>query len=283
MSYRSYFDVTGPDRSALGEQVGRQRARVIERLREVKRVVAVVSGKGGVGKSYVTAALARAIAQRAAPVGVLDADLQSPTVARLLGARGPLRVADDAVHPALGTGNVRVVSTDLLLDDGRPLTWRSTAGEAHVWRGAAETGVLREFLADVAWGALDVLLIDMPPDAGRLADLATLVHDKLVAIAVTIPSDESARSVQRALTAARDAGVTILGVVENMSGYACATCDTIGPLFSGNAGARLSAAFDVPLLAQLPFAPTGAPAPALPDSLITAAHAPRSTHNAQRE
>src|SRR5206468_11612639 len=84
VTHRTYFDVEGPDRSALGEQVGRQRARVIERLRDVKRVIAIVSGKGGVGKSYVTAALARSIAQRAAATGVLDADLQSPTVARLL-------------------------------------------------------------------------------------------------------------------------------------------------------------------------------------------------------
>ncbi|HKW12732.1 MAG TPA: P-loop NTPase, partial [Gemmatimonadaceae bacterium] len=181
MSHRTYFDVEGPDRSALGEQVGRQRARVIDRLREVQRVVAVVSGKGGVGKSYVTAALARAVAQREAATGVLDADLQSPTVARLLAASGPLRVTDDSVHPALGTLGVRVVSTDLLLDDGRPLAWRSNAGESHVWRGAAEAGVLREFLADVAWGALDILFVDMPPDAGRLGDLATLVRDKLSA------------------------------------------------------------------------------------------------------
>ncbi|HZI40556.1 MAG TPA: P-loop NTPase [Gemmatimonadaceae bacterium] len=282
-THRTYFDVEGPDRSALGAQVGRQRARVIERLRDVKRVVAIVSGKGGVGKSYVTAALARAVAQRAAAVGVLDADLQSPTVARLLGATGPLRVAEDAVHPALGTNDVRVVSTDLLLDDGRPLAWRSTAGETHVWRGAAEAGVLREFLGDIAWGALDVLLIDMPPDAGRLADLATLVHNKLAAIAVTIPSDESARSVQRALTAARDGGVAILGVVENMSGYACATCDTIGPLFAGNAGARLAAAFDVPLLARIPFVPPGAGTPALPHVLLDCVHAPRSAHEPPRE
>ncbi|HEY7233816.1 MAG TPA: P-loop NTPase [Gemmatimonadaceae bacterium] len=282
MTHRTYFDVEGADRSALGEQVGRQRARVIERLRDVKRVVAVVSGKGGVGKSYVTASLARAIAKRGAPAGVLDADLQSPTVARLLGASGPLRVADDAVHPALGTDAVRVVSTDLLLDDGRPLAWRSKAGEAHVWRGVAEASVLREFLADVAWGALDVLLIDMPPDAGRLADLATLVRDKLSAVAVTIPSDESARSVQRALTAARDAGVAILGVVENMSGYACARCDTIGPLFAGNAGARLAAAFDVPLLARLPFVPAGGATPPLPDALVTAVYTQRPTINAPR-
>ncbi|HKW10975.1 MAG TPA: P-loop NTPase, partial [Gemmatimonadaceae bacterium] len=139
-----------------------------------------------------------------------------------------------------------------------------------------------EFLADVAWGVLDVLFVDMPPDAGRLGDLATLVRDKLSAIAVTIPSDESARSVQRALTAARDAGVAILGVVENMSGYACATCDTIGPLFSGNAGDRLAAAFDVPILARLPFVPAGGATPPLPDAMVTAVYAQRATLNAPR-
>jgi ATP-binding protein involved in chromosome partitioning len=268
VSHRTYFDVEGGDRSALGEQVGRQRGRVVERLRDVRRVVAVISGKGGVGKSYVTAALARSVAQRGAPAGVLDADLQSPTVARLLGAAGPLRVTDDGVEPALGADGVRIVSTDLLLDDGRPLAWRSPAGETHVWRGAAEAGVLREFLADIAWGTLDVLLVDMPPDAGRLADLATLVPNKLAAIAVTIPSDESARSVHRALSAARDTGVPLLGIIENMSGYSCGTCDTIGPLFTGDAGARLSAGFDVPLLARLPFVARGGNRTWLPAAVV---------------
>lgn len=279
MSHRTYFEVAGDDRSALGAQVARQRARVLEQLRDVQRVVAVVSGKGGVGKSWVTAALARALAARGAATAVLDADLQSPTVARLLRATGPLHVDRGLVHPALGEGGIGVVSTDLLLDDGRPLAWRSVAGESHVWRGAAEASVLREFVGDVAWGALDVLLVDMPPDAGRLADLALLVRDKLAAVAVTIPSDESARSVRRALTAARDAGIHIVGIVENMSGYACATCDTIGPLFSGDAGARLAAAFDVPLLARIPFVPRGAPASRLPDALLDAVtdHQPPTT------
>ena len=271
--HRTYFDVDGDDRSALGDQVARQRARVLEQLRDVRRVVAVVSGKGGVGKSWVTAALARALAERGGATSVLDADLQSPTVARLLGAKGPLHVADGLVRPALGSSGIGVVSTDLFLEDGRPLAWRSTAGESHVWRGAAEASVLREFLGDVAWGALDVLLVDMPPDAGRLADLALLVRDKISAVAVTIPSEESARSVQRALTAARDAGVQILGVVENMSGYACATCDTIGPLFAGDAGARLAAAFDIPLLARIPFVPRGATPLALPNALLDAIRA----------
>jgi ATP-binding protein involved in chromosome partitioning len=281
MSFRTYFEVPGDDASALLDQVTRQRAKVSEHLREVQRVVAVVSGKGGVGKSYVAAALARELARGGARIGVLDADLQSPTIARLLSAKGPLRVSDDAVSPAIGEDGVRVISTDLLLDDGKPLTWRTSAGEAHVWRGAAEAGVMREFLADVEWGSLDVLLVDMPPDAGRLADLGLLVRDKLVALAITIPSDESARSVRRALTAARDAGIAIIGIVENMSGYACATCSTLGPLFAGDAGARLAAAFDVPLLARLPFVPRGATPAPLTEPLLTAirSHPPLATSN----
>src|SRR5690348_5396899 len=101
-------------------------------MRDVAQIVAIVSGKGGVGKSWVTAALARALGRGGARAGVLDADLQSPTVARLLAARPPLSVDSAGVHPALGDGNVAVISTDLLLDDGRPLAWRSSTGETHV-------------------------------------------------------------------------------------------------------------------------------------------------------
>jgi ATP-binding protein involved in chromosome partitioning len=253
MSFRTYFEVEGSDRSRLGEQVARQRERVATRLAPVERVVVVMSGKGGVGKSYVTAALAIAIARRSLRVGVLDADLQSPTVSRLLHANGPLGVSDDGVAPAIARDGIRVISTDLLLDDGRALQWTSTAGEEHVWRGATETGVLREFLSDVCWGPLSVLLVDMPPDASRLADLATLVPNVAGAVAVTIPSPESERSVARALDAARGAGVTVVGIVENMSGYRCGACSEIGPLFDGNAGARLAAQQGIPLLARLPF------------------------------
>lgn len=267
MSFRTYHQVEGSDRSRLGEQVAAQRARVATRLARVERVVVVLSGKGGVGKSYVTAALAIALARQSLAIGVVDADLQSPTIGRVLDARseGPLIVHDDGVAPAVGRDGVRVISTDLLLDEGRALRWRSDAGEEHVWRGATETAVLREFLADVRWGALDALLVDMPPDASRLADLATLVPGIAGAIAVTIPTGESERSVARALDAARETGVPLLGIIENMSGYACRGCSAVGPLFQGDAGDRLAAAHRIPLLARLPFthAPLGDVAAAL--------------------
>jgi ATP-binding protein involved in chromosome partitioning len=281
VSFRGYFQVTGDDVSGLGAQVAAQHERVRERLRHVGSVVAVVSGKGGVGKSYVTSAIALALARRGAAVGVLDADLQSPTVARMLGARGPLSIEGDAVIPATGNHGVRVISMDLLLEEGAPLRWTSRTGEEHTWRGVAETGALREFLADVAWGKISLLLVDMPPDAGRLADLAALVPGLTGAIAVTVPSDEARRSVARAMQAALDAGVPLLGVVENMSGYACPGCAVVRPLFGGNAGEALAREFNVPLLAQLPFAPgahpSGAPIPQALWNAITSTLDPPSS------
>ena len=256
MSFRTYREVTGDDRSQLGEQVAAQRRRVDERLRDVGRVIAIMSGKGGVGKSYVTAAIARGLARRMpGAVGVLDADLASPTTGRLLDARGPLRVDEDGVHPALGSAGVFVCSMDMLLEDGAPLAWREPASERFVWRGTLEAGALREFLGDVVWGELDVLLIDLPPGTDRLDDLTELVPGIAGAIAVTIPSEESRRSVERAMRRATQAGVPLLGVVENMSGYACACCGAIAPLHEGTAGAMLAETFGVPLLYRLPFLP----------------------------
>ena len=256
MSLRTYFQVSGADSSRLAEQVAAQRAQVRERLRSVRRVVAVMSGKGGVGKSFVTASLARAAVRRWPDgVGVLDADLRSPTVARLLGAAGPLRVTEAGVSPAMGADGVRVMSTEFLLDAGRPLAWREPDTERFVWRGTLEAGVLREFLGDVVWGELELLLVDLPPGADGVADLAALVPGLTGALAVTIPSDEARRSVGRALRAAAEAGIRLLGVIENMAGYHCADCGRTGPLFTGDAGADLAAEFGVPLLARLPFVP----------------------------
>lgn len=273
--FRTYREVEGDDRSALLAQVRRQRERVAARLVGVRRVVAVMSGKGGVGKSYVTTGLALGLAARdRGCVGVLDADLHGPTAARLLGAHGPVRVTDGGAEPAVGMRGIRVFSTDLLLDEGRPLAWRDPGAERFVWRGALETGALREFLSDVAWGVLDVLLVDLPPGAAHVEDLATLVPRLAGGVAVTIPSEESRQSVERAMRAAAGAGIALLGVVENMSGAACPACGAVGPLFSGDAAAELARTFGVPVLGRVPFrqvpAGTASQVPAVPPDLVDA-------------
>lgn len=249
MISRTYRDLQEPDRSGLGEQVALQRERVRRRLAQVRRVVAVMSGKGGVGKSYVTAHLALALARAGRAVGVLDADFNGPTTAQWLDAGSPanvrLRVHDDAVDPVITRDGVRCISMSHLLEDGRPLAFRGPEHDGFIWRGAAEAAALREFLADVRWGELDLLLIDLPPGIQRGLELCDLLEHPPEAVAVTIATPESEAAVRRALHAARDCGIRLIGIVENM----------IGPQFPGDAGPNLSQAFEIPVLARLPFHP----------------------------
>jgi ATP-binding protein involved in chromosome partitioning len=260
MSFRTYHDLAGTDRSDLPGQIALQRTRVAERLATVRSVRPVVSGKGGVGKSFVTASLAVAAARRGLSVGVVDGDLRSPTVARMLGAAGPLVVGERGVVPAVGAAGVRVMSADFLLGEGRALVWRGRSDEGFVRRGALDMGALRAFLGDVLWGTLDLLFVDLPPGADGVRDIATLAPAVAGAIVVTIPSDESRRSVARTMGALVEDGRPPLGVIENMAGYACRECDHVGPLFNGSAGDELAGSFGVPLLGRIPFAPSSSPA-----------------------
>jgi ATP-binding protein involved in chromosome partitioning len=246
LNIRTYHELTDGDRSGLAQQIAAQRDRVTARLAGVGRVLAVLSGKGGVGKSFVTAGLARALARAGRAAGVLDADFNGPTAAALLGIRDQrLRVQGDAVLPATGADQVKVVSMDQLLEEGRPLAFRGPEAESFVWRGTLEAAALREFLADVAWGALDVLLVDLPPGVQRFQELTELLRTPPAALAVTIPTPESRDAVRRALRAAIERKAVPLGVVENMVG---------GP-FVGSAGDDLAAEFDIPVLARIPWHP----------------------------
>jgi ATP-binding protein involved in chromosome partitioning len=244
---KRYRDIAGDGGSDIVGQVEAQQARLTARLKDVRATIAVVSGKGGVGKSSVTANLAGAFALAGARVGVLDADLNGPTMATMLGVRGRTLVVTDAgVEPPAGALGIRVMSMDLLLaDDATPLTWEApTQAEAHTWRGAMEANAVREFLADTGWGPLDVLLIDLPPGTDRLATIAGLVPGLSGAVVVTIPSDVSRLVVRRSLTVARQVGTPVLGLVENMAG-----------VFPGPGGETLAREADVPFLGRVPFDP----------------------------
>jgi ATP-binding protein involved in chromosome partitioning len=247
LNIRTYHELTERDRSGLPDQIAAQRARVTARMARVRRVIAVMSGKGGVGKSFVTAGLARALARAGRAAGVLDADFNGPTIPALLGLPiASLTLRNDAIEPSLSPEGVRCFSMALLLEDGSPLAFRGPENEGHVWRGTLEAAALREFLADVAWGALDVLLVDMPPGVQRFQELAELLPAPPTTLAVTIPTPESRDAVRRALRAAVDSGARPLGVVENMVG---------GP-FAGRAADELAAEFAIPVLARMPWHPT---------------------------
>lgn len=259
IEHRTYADLTAPDTSHMVEQVTAQHARVAERLAGVKACVAVMSGKGGVGKSLTTAVLAAAILRRGLGTGLLDADLVGPSAARMSGVRpSGLAVHEDGVRPARSPAGVRVMSMELLLEEGAPLTWKEPGSESFVWRGAQERSALREFLADVEWGELDLLLVDLPPGTQRLIDLHELLPRLDGLVVVTIPSGASEGAVARSMRLAGDREIPILGIVENMTGYACPGCGETKPLFPGEAGARLAEAHDVPLLGRVPFDPEAA-------------------------
>jgi len=237
---RTYYQLTDPDRSGLVDQIGAQRKRVAERLAGVARIMAVMSGKGGVGKSYVTAHLARSIARAGRSVGVLDADLNGPTIP------GLLQVSPTAQPPAIGLDGVKCISMGQFLDDGSPLAFKGPSAESFVWRGAMEASALREFLGDVNWGNLDMLLLDLPPGMQRYIELCDILGNAPAVLTVTIPTPESRDAVRRAMRAAVDHGSDLLGIVENM----------VGGELKGTAGDDLAAEFAIPVVARIPWHPT---------------------------
>lgn len=242
---RTYHQLTDPDRSGLAAQIGAQRQRVAERLAGVRRIVAVMSGKGGVGKSYVTANLGRAVARSGQSVGVLDADLNGPTIPALLRASSVVRRASAGTEPATGLDGIRYVSMADFLEDGAPLAFKGPAQESFVWRGAMEASALREFLGDVEWGVLDLLLLDLPPGMQRYLELCDLLGSPPAVLTVTIPTPESRDAVRRAMRAAADRGSALLGIVENM----------VGGDLKGSAGDDLAREFAVPVIARIPWHP----------------------------
>jgi ATP-binding protein involved in chromosome partitioning len=268
---KRYRDIAGDGGSNIVGQVEAQQARLGARLREVRAIVAVVSGKGGVGKSSVTANLAGAFTLAGARVGVLDADLNGPSMATMLGVRGrTLTVSAGGVEPPAGALGIGVMSMDLLLaGDATPLTWDAPSqAEAHTWRGTMEANALREFLADTAWGALDLLLIDLPPGTDRLATITGIVPALAGTVIVTIPSEVSRLIVRKSITVAQAVPAPVLGLIENMAG-----------MFPGPGAETLASESGVPFLGRVPFDPALAAAADRGEPYVAvapAAHALRS-------
>ena len=256
---KTYADIVGDGGSNLLEQVQQHAARLRQRLQSVRHIIAVVSGKGGVGKSAVTVNLATAYAKLGYQVGVLDADINGPSVAKMLGVRDYApQVTPQGVIPAEGPLGLRVMSMDLFLpDDATPVTWTApTQQEAYVWRGTMEMTTLRELLTDTLWGELDCLFLDLPPGPDRLPNVAGLLPFMAGALVVTLPAQVSQLIVTKSLSLAREVMPgRIVGLIDNMQGYSCPHCHHVGELFPESSSAHTAAALQVPYLGGIPFDP----------------------------
>src|SRR6267142_798991 len=243
------------DDAKVLEQISENTKQVHARMAGIKHKLVVMSGKGGVGKSMTTINLALAFARQGAKVGLLDVDLNGPCVPRMLGLHGQsLTLGPEGAIPPVGPLGVKVASMDFFLEDASPVRWKGPMDVSPVWLGLMEMNVIREFLADVVWGELDYLLADLPP--GAAADkppvIAGFIPDLDGAIVVTTPSEVASDVVQKSIAYARDLGIKVLGIVENMSMYRCPQCGTESELFDGDTEAMCQA-LDLPLLGRIPF------------------------------
>jgi Mrp family chromosome partitioning ATPase len=219
------------------------------RMSQIKHKIAVISGKGGVGKSTVTANLAIALATSGYHVGVLDADIHGPCIPKMLGMRGEeVAVGPPGAFPAVGPYGVRVVSMDFLLQsDDTPV----------IWRGPIKMGVIRQFLSDFVWGPLDFLLIDLPPGTGdEPLSIMQLIPEMDGAIIVTTPSETSQIVVKKAIAFARQLKTPIVGVIENMSGFICPRCGFQVDIFKRGGGLTLAQEASVRFLGSIPIDPS---------------------------
>jgi ATP-binding protein involved in chromosome partitioning len=208
----------------------------------VKNIVAVGSGKGGVGKSTVTVNLAVALAQAGAKVGLMDADIYGPNVPLMMGIVGRPHAIDDRIQ-TLSNYGVRVMSMGFLTGDDTPL----------IWRGPMLHSVIQQFLRQVDWGELDYLLIDLPPGTGDVQLSITQTVPLMGAIVVSTPQDVALQDARKAILMFRQVRVDILGIVENMSYFQCPKCNERTHIFSHGGGATTAANYGVPFLGEVPL------------------------------
>jgi len=263
---KTYHDIQGDGGSDVLGQVQAQARQIGQALAGVRRLVAIGSGKGGVGKSTVTMALAHSLSRqgrRGKRVTILDADLNGPSQARLAGLEGrPWVPGERGLVPPRRPDGIAVVSVGSLLPDAAPLAFETvSSGEQQTWRATREMALFAQILASTDWGELDVLLLDLPPGTERTVQFAQTLAGvgRLGLVMVTIPSAVARGVVARTLSALAEldqteAGPRVLGYVENMAGYYCHACGAVRPLFP-EASPGEAVPLDAPCLGRIPFDP----------------------------
>jgi ATP-binding protein involved in chromosome partitioning len=228
--------MTANVRSALMPETGRTP------LPGVKNIIAVGAGKGGVGKTTVAVNLALALAKYGSRVGILDGDIYGPNVPIMLGLNQQLTTDGQRIVPAEKYG-IQVISIGFLTSDDAPV----------IWRGPMLHGAIQQFFREVAWKDLDYLIVDMPPGTGDVALSLSQTVPVVGAIVVTTPQQVSLADSRRAVRMYQKLNITTLGIVENMSYYACTNCHHESDIFGHGGGEKLAEAMEVPFLGRLPI------------------------------
>lgn len=208
----------------------------------VKSVVAVGSGKGGVGKSTIAAGMAYGLKRAGCRVGLMDADVYGPSIPHLLGVEGKPHILDDRIQPIEKDG-MSVMSMGFLVPPD----------EAIVWRGPMLHGAITQFLRDTNWGELDFLIIDMPPGTGDIALTLSQLLPLTGAVVVCTPQDVALADAVKAIAMFRKVNIPILGMVENMSGFVCPDCHQRYDIFGSGGAKRKAEQLDVPVLGDVPI------------------------------
>ena len=213
-------------------------------LSDIKKVIAVVSGKGGVGKSLVTGLLASAMQKSGFQSAVLDADVTGPSVPKMFGVKGGVDAADNGIYPKLSDGGVKVMSANLLLpDETSPV----------IWRGPIIAGMVKQFWTEVIWGGVDYMFIDCPPGTG---DVPLTVFQSIKVdgiIVVTSPQELVSMIVAKAVNMANMMNIPILGVVENMSYVKCPECGRAIEIFGGSKIDEIATEYHLKVLGRIPL------------------------------
>jgi ATP-binding protein involved in chromosome partitioning len=217
-----------------------------DKIPGVKHVIAVASGKGGVGKSTVSANLSLALASQGHTVGLLDGDIYGPSQQLMMGTTDePEGDAEGRIHPVTSPGGVKVMSFGFLVDPDQPV----------IWRGPMLQKALEQFVGDVAWGDLDYLVVDLPPGTGDVALTLCQNVPMAGAVIVTTPQDVALIDARKSLHMFSKLQVPVLGIVENMSAYECPECGHVESIFGSGGGQRTAEELGVPLLGSIPLDP----------------------------
>ncbi len=236
--------------SSQKDEHKKQDREIEERLSHIKNKILVMSGKGGVGKSSVAAYLSVALAKRGYKVGLMDVDLHGPSIPRLLGHKGTKRTGSQQTkaRPIEYIPNMEVISIEPLMGEDKD--------QATIWRGPLKIGVIRQFIADIEWDALDYLVVDSPPGTGDEPLTVAQTIPDAEALIVTTPQEISLADVRKSIHFCHQVNMKVLGLVENMSGLVCPHCGKVINLFKTGGGMITAKKENVRFLGSLPLEPT---------------------------